>query len=134
MRRFAAAVPDPNADRLKAAIGAYYQIEPSRIFVGNGSDEVLAHVFHALFKHGRRILFPDVTYSFYPSYCALYEIGYETVPLDEVFQIHIDDYVQPERARNGGIIFPNPNAPTGIALPLPEIETLARTKTATRSS
>ena len=112
--------PDPNADRLKQAIAANSGLKTAQVFVGNGSDEVLAHVFLALLKHARPILFPDITYSFYPVYCGLYEIAYETVPLDAGFGIRVDDYARP----NGGIIFPNPNAPTGRALPLADIERL----------
>jgi histidinol-phosphate aminotransferase len=81
---------------------------------------VLAHAFQALLKHGEPILFPDITYSFYPVYCGLYEVGYQTIPLTESFEIDIDQYLQP----NGGIIFPNPNAPTGRLLELGEIERL----------
>jgi histidinol-phosphate aminotransferase len=113
--------PDPNADRLKAAVASFYgDIEPRQVFVGNGSDEVLAHVFLALLKHERPILFPDISYSFYPVYCGLYGIAYEMVPLDESFAIRVADYARP----NGGIIFPNPNAPTGRALPLADIARL----------
>ena len=114
--------PDPNADRLKAAIARYHGIDSAQIFVGNGSDEVLAHVFLALLKHARPILFPDITYSFYPVYCGLYEIDYRAVPLAEDFSLRIDDYPND----NGGIIFPNPNAPTGCLLPLAQIEALAQ--------
>jgi histidinol-phosphate aminotransferase len=110
--------PDPSGERLKQAIADYYGIEPGQVFVGNGSDEVLAHAFHGLFQHGRPLLFPDITYSFYPVYCGLYGIPYEPVPLDEDFRIRPEDYARP----NGGIIFPNPNAPTGCLLPLAEIE------------
>lgn len=113
--------PDPNSDRLKHAIAGYYGIEASSVFVGNGSDEVLAHVFCALFKHEKPILFPDVTYSFYPVYAKLYGIAYETVALDSNFQIETEGYFRP----NGGIIFPNPNAPTGCLLGLEAIEALA---------
>ena len=112
--------PDPNAERLKQAIADYYGVQPAQVFVGNGSDEVLAHVFHGLFQHGKPLLFPDVTYSFYPVYCGLYGIPYEAVPLDERFAIAVDDYARP----NGGIIFPNPNAPTGCLLSLSEIRRL----------
>ncbi len=113
--------PDPNADRLKAAVASFFgDIEPRNVFVGNGSDEVLAHVFLALLKHERPILFPDITYSFYPVYCGLYGVQYETVPLDAAFDIRVGDYAKP----NGGIIFPNPNAPTGRALPLADIARL----------
>jgi len=112
--------PDPNAMRLKEAIAGYHGLRSQQVFVGNGSDEVLAHVFLALLKHERPVLFPDVSYSFYPVYCALYGIDYRAVPLTESFEIAVDDY----REANGGIIFPNPNAPTGCLLPLSEIERL----------
>ncbi|UIP86720.1 histidinol-phosphate transaminase [Pseudomonas phenolilytica] len=112
--------PDPNGERLKQAVADYYGVQPNQVFVGNGSDEVLAHAFHGLFQHGRPLLFPDVTYSFYPVYCGLYGIAYETIALDEQFRIDVADYARP----NGGIIFPNPNAPTGCLLPLDAIERL----------
>jgi histidinol-phosphate aminotransferase len=112
--------PDPDSSRLKAVVAEYYGLEPNQIFVGNGSDEVLAHVFHALLKHPRPLLFPDITYSFYPVYCGLYGIEYQPIPLNNQFEIDINDYDEP----NGGIIFPNPNAPTGIPLALDKIETL----------
>ena len=112
--------PDPNGDRLKQAVADYYGVTPAQVFVGNGSDEVLAHAFHGLFQHGKPLLFPDVTYSFYPVYCGLYGIPFEAVELDQQFQIRVEDYARP----NGGIIFPNPNAPTGCLLPLEAIERL----------
>ncbi|HSI43255.1 MAG TPA: histidinol-phosphate transaminase [Methylotenera sp.] len=114
--------PDPNSDALKAAIATAYSLDSSQVFVGNGSDEVLAHVFQALLKHDKPLLFPDITYSFYPVYCGLYGIQYKTVPLTETFEINVEDYLQ----ANGGIIFPNPNAPTGIPLPLSAIEPLLK--------
>lgn len=117
--------PDPNSDALKAAIADNFKLLPSQVFVGNGSDEVLAHVFQALLKHDKPLLFPDITYSFYPVYCGLYDISYQTVPLAEDFTIRVDDYLQ----ANGGIIFPNPNAPTGIPLPLAEVERLLKHNT-----
>ncbi len=112
--------PDPNADRLKQAVADYYGVRPGQVFVGNGSDEVLAHAFQALLKHAQPILFPDITYSFYPVYCGLYGVEFVNLPLNEQFEIEVDDYARP----NGGIIFPNPNAPTGRALPLAAIEQL----------
>jgi histidinol-phosphate aminotransferase len=112
--------PDPNGERLKRAVADYYGVQPAQVFVGNGSDEVLAHAFHGLFQHDKPLLFPDVSYSFYPVYCGLYGIAHETVALDEQFQIDVADYDRP----NGGIIFPNPNAPTGCLLPLEAIERL----------
>jgi len=112
--------PDPNSDAVKAAVADFYAVTPQHVFVGNGSDEVLAHVFQALLKHDQPLLFPDITYSFYPVYCGLYGIEYRTVPLTDTFEIRVDDYMHP----NGGIIFPNPNAPTGRLLPLHEIRRL----------
>lgn len=112
--------PDPNSDALKAAIAEFHGLTPAQVFVGNGSDEVLAHAFQALLKHDAPLLFPDITYSFYPVYCGLYGIDYETVPLTSAFEIDVADYRRP----NGGIIFPNPNAPTGRLLALHEIERL----------
>ena len=112
--------PDPNAERLKQAIADDYGVTPAQVFVGNGSDEVLAHIFHALFQHPAPLLFPDITYSFYPVYCGLYGIDYITRPLAEDFTLRVADYLQP----NGGIIFANPNAPTGCLLPLADIEWL----------
>ena len=110
--------PDPNADLLKSAIARLHQVAPQQVFLGNGSDEVLAHIFMALLKHEQPILFPDITYSFYPVYCGLYGVDYRTVPLADDFSINATDYTQP----NGGIIFPNPNAPTGRLLPLAAVE------------
>ena len=117
--------PDPNSDALKLAIAETYQLKSNQVFVGNGSDEVLAHVFQALLKHDKPLLYPDITYSFYPVYCGLYGIQYQLIPLAEDFTINVEDYMQP----NGGIIFPNPNAPTGIPLALKEIERLLQKKT-----
>ncbi|WP_414157577.1 histidinol-phosphate transaminase [Pseudomonas sp. BNK-15] len=112
--------PDPNGDGLKQAVAEYYGVTTGQVFVGNGSDEVLAHIFHGLFQHGGPLLFPDISYSFYPVYCGLYGIPFEPVALDEQFQIRVEDYQKP----NAGIIFPNPNAPTGCLLPLQAIEQL----------
>ena len=110
--------PDPDSNMLKQSIADYYKLEVNQVFVGNGSDEVLAHTFQALLKHDKPLLFPDISYSFYPVYCKLYDIAYKTIPLNDDFEINTDDYHQD----CGGIIFPNPNAPTGIALALPAIE------------
>ena len=114
--------PDPNAERLKRAIADYYGVAPPQVFVGNGSDEVLAHIFQALFQNPAPLLFPDITYSFYPVYCGLYGVEYVTVPLAEDFSLRVTDYLRP----NGGIIFANPNAPTGCLLALADIEWLLR--------
>lgn len=117
--------PDPNSDVLRKSIADFHGLEISNVFVGNGSDEVLAHTFNALLKHDKPILFPDISYSFYPVYCGLYEITFETIPLNDDFEIQVDDYLKP----NGGIIFPNPNAPTGCALGVSEIERLLKANT-----
>jgi histidinol-phosphate aminotransferase len=117
--------PDPNSDALKSAIATNFNLKSNQVFVGNGSDEVLAHVFQALLKHDNPLLFPDISYSFYPVYCGLYEITFQRVALREDFTINLEDYLKP----NGGIIFPNPNAPTGIPLTLAEIEKLLEENT-----
>ena len=112
--------PDPQASALRAALAGYHQVRLEQVFVGNGSDEVLAHAFAALLKHDAPLLFPDITYSFYPVYCRLFGIAYETVPLDAAMQIRVADYRRPA----GALILPNPNAPTGVALPRAEIASL----------
>ena len=117
--------PDPASDRLRAAIAKRHGLTPDHVFVGNGSDEVLAHVFLGLLKHEAPVLFPDITYSFYPVYCGLYGIAYEQVALNAAFEIAVDDYLKP----NGGIVFPNPNAPTGCFVPVADIERLLRANT-----
>ena len=115
--------PDPTALELRQAIGRRFDLLPEQVFVGNGSDEVLAHVFHALLKHDKPVLFPDITYSFYPVYCGLYEIQFNTVPLDTHLKIRVEDYLPSSGDRKvGGIIFPNPNAPTGAAHRIGEVE------------
>ncbi len=114
--------PDPNSEKLKQAIAQYHDIEESCVFVGNGSDEILAHTFNALLKHDKPILIPDISYSFYPVYCRLYEIEFEQVPLADDLSIDVEDYKRP----NGGIIIANPNAPTGLLLPLKAIEALVK--------
>lgn len=114
--------PDPNSDLLKHAVAEYYGVQASQVFLGNGSDEVLAHIFHGLFQHEQPLLFPDISYSFYPVYCGLYGIPFEAVALDEQFQIRTADYAR----ANGGIIFPNPNAPTGCLLALEAIEQILK--------
>ena len=112
--------PPPNADDLKDCIANYYGLESKQIFVGNGSDEVLAHVFNGLLKQDQPLLFPDISYSFYPVFCQLYDIQFSKIPLADDFSIDVRDYQRP----NGGIIFPNPNAPTGRLLGLQAIEQL----------
>jgi histidinol-phosphate aminotransferase len=110
--------PDPNAKSLKLAIADYYDLDENQVFVGNSSDEVLAHTFVALLKQEKTLIFPDISYSFYPAYCSLFGIKSKLIPLDENFLIQTKDY----DIENGGIIFPNPNAPSGIALSLADIE------------
>lgn len=112
--------PDPDGTALRQSIATHFDLTPAHVFLGNGSDEVLGHVFLGLLRHGRPILFPDITYSFYPVYCGLYGIEFERVPLDADFCVRTDGYRRP----HGGIVLPNPNAPTGMALPLSGIERL----------
>ena len=112
--------PDPEATALRRALASYHGVKPEQVFVGNGSDEVLAHAFVALLKHSAPLLFPDITYSFYPTYCRLFSIQAELVPLDASLNIRVADYSRPA----GAIIMPNPNAPTGIALSRAEIAAL----------
>jgi histidinol-phosphate aminotransferase len=112
--------PDPRASCLRETIAARYAVAPEEVFVGNGSDEVLAHTFQALLKHDAPLLFPDITYSFYPVYCGLYGIRFEEVPLDAAMRVQIADFRRPCSA----ILLPNPNAPTGIGLPREAIEAL----------
>lgn len=114
--------PDPDATELKEAIAAYYGLRPEQVFVGNGSDEVLAHAFYAFFQQDQPILFPDITYSFYQVYCGLYQIAATTVPLDAALQIRSADYRRP----CGGVVIANPNAPTGIPLPPAALEEIVQ--------
>jgi histidinol-phosphate aminotransferase len=114
--------PDPNADRLKAALATRYGVRPEQVFVGNGSDEVLAHAFQGLLKHELPLWMPDISYSFYPVYCGLYGLASRLIPLTKDLQINPADYLPDAEHRAGAIIFPNPNAPTGSALPLAAIE------------
>jgi histidinol-phosphate aminotransferase len=112
--------PDPEGANLKRAIADLHGLDPKQVFLGNGSDEVLAHVFLGLLKQAKPIQFPDITYSFYPVYCKLFGIEYQAVPLGPDFDIQTADFKSP----NGGIIFPNPNAPTGRSIARKEIEAL----------
>jgi histidinol-phosphate aminotransferase len=112
--------PDSSSQPLREAIARAKGLRAEQVFVGNGSDEVLAHTFQALLKHDKPIRFPDVSYSFYPVYAKLFGVAYEAIPVNADFAIDVDDY----RAPNGGVLLPNPNAPTGRVLPLAEIEIL----------
>ena len=110
--------PDPAAGELVEALAEYYGRDPACFFVGVGSDDVIAMAFQTFFNSEKPILFPDISYSFYSVWAELFGIAYHTRPLDEEFRIVKEDYF----AENGGIIFPNPNAPTGIYLELSEVE------------
>ena len=112
--------PDPQSTDLCDALADYYGLAHDQVFLGNGSDEVLAHAFEAFFCQSEPLLFPDISYSFYPVYCSLYKIDYQTIPLDDQFRVDVSDYTM----TNGGIIIPNPNAPTGIALGLSALREL----------
>jgi histidinol-phosphate aminotransferase len=112
--------PDPEGASLKKAIADLHGLDPKQVFLGNGSDEVLAHVFLGLLKQDKPVQFPDITYSFYPVYCKLFGIDYQNVALGPNFEIQTGNFKTP----NGGIIFPNPNAPTGRAIPRSDIEAL----------
>ncbi len=112
--------PDPTASELVHAIAEVYGVKDSEVFVGVGSDDVIAMSFMTFFNSKKPILFPDITYSFYDVWAEMLRIPYEKKPLDDAFHIVPEDYLVP----NGGIIFPNPNAPTGRALPLSAIETI----------
>jgi len=112
--------PDPEAKSLRESLAHYHQLAPEQVFVGNGSDEVLALTFQAFFTGAAPLLFPDITYSFYPVYCNLFAIDYQTMPLSGDLSIDLADYA----VDNGGIIFPNPNAPTALALSRESIRAL----------
>ncbi|MDC9720674.1 MAG: histidinol-phosphate transaminase [Gammaproteobacteria bacterium] len=112
--------PDPNATELRQCLAGYAGLSADQVFVGNGSDEVLAHAFQALLQHDQALLFPDISYSFYPVYCGLYGIEKDEVPLAKDLTINVADYQSP----NGGVILANPNAPTGELLGLTAIRQL----------
>ncbi len=114
--------PDPTSDILVAAIADYCKLHKGQIFVGNGSDEVLGFSFMAFFDPDRPILYPDITYSFYPVYSKVFDISYELVALDEGFSIPVNELCKP----NGGVIFANPNAPTGKCMALDDVEKILK--------
>jgi histidinol-phosphate aminotransferase len=126
MRAAAAATlrlyPDPEATELREALAAHHGVKPDQVFVGNGSDEVLAHAFVALLKQPKPLLLPDVTYSFYPVWAQLFGVACDTVPLDGTMCVRVEDY----RRAAGAIVIANPNAPTGIALPRTDIVQLLK--------
>ncbi len=115
--------PGPESSGIKKAVARWLNVKPSQIFIGNGSDEVLAHLFKGFFtEKNSPLLFPDITYSFYPVYCGLFNISFKKVPLNADFTINVHDYTQ----NNRGIILANPNAPTGILLPLKQVEQIVK--------
>ncbi len=114
--------PDPHGTALANVIAKRHGVTTANVFLGNGSDEVLAHVFMALLRQNKPLRMPDITYSFYPAYCKLYGIAYEAIPVNAHFEVALDDYA----AEGGPIIFANPNAPTGNLLPLSAIEKLLK--------
>ena len=114
--------PDPESTELRAALANRHGVNPANVFLGNGSDEVLAHSFQAFFKQDKPLLFPEISYSFYPVYCGLYQIDFKALPLADDFSIDIDAF----KMDHGGIIFPNPNAPTGLLMPLQQVEAVCR--------
>lgn len=112
--------PNANSTPLKQALADYYGVDIKNVFVGNGSDDVIAIAFQALFNSDLPIVYPDLTYSFYPVWCSLFNIPYKTYPLDDNFRINVEDY----KAKNGGVVIPNPNAPTSIGEGLDFVERL----------
>ena len=114
--------PNTDVKALVDVLAEYYHVKPGQVFVGVGSDDVISMAFLTFFNGTDPILFPDVTYSFYDVWAELYRIPYKTVALDENWHINPEDYKQ----KNGGIIFPNPNAPTGVFEPLEKVEEIIR--------
>lgn len=114
--------PNADADTLRLKLAQYYGLKDNQIFIGNGSDEVLSLAFLTFFNSKKPLLMPDVSYSFYSVYCKLYGINFQKVPLDHAFRLKTNDYFQ----ENGGVVFPNPNAPTGLLTDLSQIENILR--------
>ena len=112
--------PNANATELKQALADYYNVGIENVFVGNGSDDVIAIAFQSFFNSDKPIVYPDLTYSFYPVWCRLFDIPYKTYPVDDNFRINVEDY----REANGGVVIPNPNAPTSIGEGLDFVERL----------
>lgn len=115
--------PDPDSSALREAIARHLDLTPQQVFLGNGSDEVLGHAFFTFFQQGCPLLMPDISYSFYKVYCGLYSITARTVPLGDDLTLRVADYAAPDQ-NVAGVVIANPNAPTGIGLPLAEIEKL----------
>lgn len=114
--------PDPEAKSLVNVLSEYYGVPADQVFVGVGSDDVISMAFLTLFNSDKPILFPDITYSFYDVWADLYRIPYKQIPVDDEFKIHKEDYY----GENGGIIFPNPNAPTGVLEDLDFVEDIIK--------
>lgn len=112
--------PNANATELKQSLADYYNVGIENVFVGNGSDDVIAIAFQSFFNSDKPIVYPDLTYSFYPVWCRLFDIPYKTYPVDDNFRINVEDY----REANGGVVIPNPNAPTSIGEGLDFVERL----------
>lgn len=112
--------PDPNVSALREEIAGYHKVSVDKVFVGVGSDDVLAMAFMSFFNSKKHILFPDITYSFYDVWCELFNINYKTVPLREDFSVSKAEFA----ARNGGVVLANPNAPTGLAMTTDNISQL----------
>ena len=115
--------PDPEATALREAVAAYHNLKPEQVFCGNGSDEVLGLCFYALFTPGRPVLFPDITYSFYPVYAQLFHLDYREIPLLEDFSLPVEPFL----GGNGGCVICNPNAPTGKTLPVEDVRRILET-------
>ncbi len=116
--------PDPQALAFRQAVAKHHGIQAGQVFAGNGSDEVLAHAFFAFFQHGCPLLMPDITYSFYQVYCGLYGIPFERVPLDASMRIDVAAFAPHAHQPIAGVVIANPNAPTGIGMPLADVERL----------
>lgn len=110
--------PNSDGEELRHALAKYHGLKDEQVFLGNGSDEVLALTFLTFFNGSNPVLFPNISYSFYPVYCDLYQMNYKEIILDQDFKMLVEDFKQP----NSGIIFPNPNAPTGLLVSLDFIE------------
>lgn len=110
--------PNSDGEELRHALAKYHALKDEQVFLGNGSDEVLALTFLTFFNGSDPVLFPNISYSFYPVYCDLYQMNYKEIILDQDFKMYVEDFKQP----NSGIIFPNPNAPTGLLVSLDFIE------------
>lgn len=117
--------PEPTTENLRDTLAKYYGLNSDQVFVGNGSDEVLAFAYMAFFNPGDTILFPDITYSFYPVYANLFKVKYDLIEVDEDFSLSSSSFSKP----NNGIIFPNPNAPTGKCMSIDEVEKILQINT-----